>query len=134
MAWDNCRNQRVLFFVWSLFGAAHLSALFYLLFALAITASVQLVGVYQVFASLIIPALAVRRAGKHAMFAVWLLGVTSYAVGLVVSALLDLPSGSVIVWVLALFGMAGSVLVKRFTAAHAGAGGEMCKESSVTPE
>ncbi len=33
---------------------------FYLIFALAITASVQLVGVYLVFASLILPALAVR--------------------------------------------------------------------------
>ena len=32
--------------------------LFYALFALAITASVQLVGVYLVFASLIVPALA----------------------------------------------------------------------------
>ena len=34
---------------------------FYLLFALAVTASVQLVGVYLVFTSLIVPALAVRR-------------------------------------------------------------------------
>ena len=33
---------------------------FYLLFALAVTASVQLVGVYLVFTSLIVPALAVR--------------------------------------------------------------------------
>ena len=34
---------------------------FYLIFALAITASVQLIGVYLVFASFILPALAARR-------------------------------------------------------------------------
>src|SRR5512143_3861957 len=39
---------------------------FYLIFALAITASVQLVGVYLVFASLILPALAVRRQPPRA--------------------------------------------------------------------
>ena len=36
---------------------------FFLLFALVITASMQLVGVYVVFASLILPALAARRGG-----------------------------------------------------------------------
>jgi zinc/manganese transport system permease protein len=91
------------------------SALFYILFALAITASVQLVGVYLVFASLIIPSLAVRRSGKYALFAAYLLGTASYAAGLIVSALLDLPSGAVIVWLLALFGMATSLLITRFT-------------------
>lgn len=41
---------------------------FYLIFALAITASVQLVGVYLVFASLILPALATRRLiGRRAL-------------------------------------------------------------------
>ena len=35
---------------------------FYLLFGLSVTASVQLVGVYLVFATLIIPALATRHA------------------------------------------------------------------------
>ena len=37
---------------------------FYLLFALAVTASVQLVGVYLVFGSLIIPGLGVRNYGQ----------------------------------------------------------------------
>jgi zinc/manganese transport system permease protein len=101
-------------FVWFGFGGSHRSVLFYVLFALAITASVQLVGVYLVFASLIIPALAVRRFGKYALFAAWLLGTASYAVGLFASALLDLPAGAVIVWVLAVFGLAGSLLSARF--------------------
>jgi zinc/manganese transport system permease protein len=102
--------------VWFGFGASHRSVLFYILFALAITASVQLVGVYLVFASLIIPALAVRRSGKYALFAAYLLGIASYAAGLIVSALLDLPAGAVIVWVLALFGVTGSLLIARIAA------------------
>jgi zinc/manganese transport system permease protein len=106
-------------FVWFGFGASHRSVLFYILFALAITASVQLVGVYLVFASLIIPALSVRRSGKYALVAAYLLGIASYAVGLVLSALLDLPAGAVIVWVLALFGVTASLLIARFTATPA---------------
>ena len=75
---------------------------FYATFALAVTASVQLVGVYLVFSSLIIPALATRglrgwRRHGHALA----LGVAGYALGLGLSALFDLPSGAVIVWSLA---------------------------------
>jgi zinc/manganese transport system permease protein len=114
----------MILFVWFRFGGSHRSVLFYILFALAITASVQLVGVYLVFASLIIPALSVRRFGRYALFAAYLLGIASYAVGLVISALLDLPSGAVIVWTLALFGLAGSLLIARFTATPAGVGEE----------
>jgi zinc/manganese transport system permease protein len=112
----------VILFVWFGFGGSHRSVLFYVVFALAITASVQLVGVYLVFASLIIPALAVRRLGKYALFAAYLLGIASYAVGLFASALLDLPAGAVIVWVLAGFGVAGSLLAARFLPAPAAAG------------
>ncbi len=75
---------------------------FYLLFALAVTASVQLVGVYLVFASLIVPSLAVRhyRQGRKLPFA-YLVGVGGYGIGLVLSVMLDLPSGALIVWCLA---------------------------------
>jgi zinc/manganese transport system permease protein len=66
---------------------------FYLAFALAITASVQVVGVYLVFASLIVPALAAR-GRPSAGYAV---GIVGYAVGLLASALLDLPAGAAIV-------------------------------------
>jgi zinc/manganese transport system permease protein len=111
-------------FVWFGFGVSHRSVLFYILFALAITASVQLVGVYLVFASLIIPALAVRRFEKYALFAAYLLGIASYAAGLIVSALLDLPAGAVIVWVLALFGLAGALL-SPFHGMPAGVGADI---------
>jgi len=99
--------------VWFGFGGARRSVLFYMLFALAITASVQLVGVYLVFASLIIPALSARRAGKYALNIAFLLGITSYAAGLFLSALLDLPAGAVIVWVLAFIGLFVSLLIAR---------------------
>ena len=78
---------------------------FYLLFALTVTASVQLVGVYLVFSSLIIPALATLRLnllGKHRLFWGYCIGISGYAAGLVVSTVTDLPSGPMIVWCLAL--------------------------------
>ena len=79
------------------------SAGFYTLFAIAITVSVQLVGVYLVFASLIIPALAtVGRAARSGYGMSAVIGISGYAAGLVLSALLDLPSGAVIVWMIAL--------------------------------
>ena len=75
---------------------------FYLLFALSVTVSVQLVGVYLVFASLIVPALATRKmAEKSGLLWAYVLGASGYIVGLVLSALLDLPTGAVIVWSLA---------------------------------
>lgn len=81
-------------------------AAFYLLFAFAVTTSVQLVGIYLVFASLIIPALAVRTLPAHRRLAVgYLIGALAYLVGLALSAQFDLPSGAVIVWVLAGMGL-----------------------------
>jgi len=73
---------------------------FYVLFALAVTASVQLVGVYLVFASLIVPALAVRHIKKHALWLGYLIGSSGYLLGMVGSSLFDLPSGPLIVWCL----------------------------------
>lgn len=75
---------------------------FYLLFACAVTLSVQLAGVYLVFASLIVPALAVRRMpGFLGLVAGWVIGALGYASGLVLSALFDLPSGAIVVCALA---------------------------------
>jgi zinc/manganese transport system permease protein len=76
--------------------------LFYGLFAFAITASVQLVGVYLVFASLIMPALAtVGIEGPRRLALAYATGACGYIIGLVLSAVLDLPSGAMIVWTLA---------------------------------
>lgn len=75
---------------------------FYAVFALVITTSVQLVGVYLVFASLVIPALAVRRwQGKGGLVCGWVLGASGYLTGLYCSLHLDLPAAPLIVWILA---------------------------------
>jgi len=89
---------------------------FYGAFALAITASVQLVGVYLVFSSLIIPALATRaHGGPNRTFMGYGLGAAGYAFGLALSALFDLPSGAVIVWTLAVCAMLGALLWRPAT-------------------
>src|SRR6266700_6173101 len=73
---------------------------FYVLFALAVTVSVQLVGLYLVFATLIVPPLATRKMARRRLAAAWILGAAGYALGLALSTATDLPSGPVIVWML----------------------------------
>jgi zinc/manganese transport system permease protein len=91
----------LLAFMW-LRGGKLAGLLFYALFALAITASVQLVGVYLVFASLIVPALATAgMRGRGRLAAAYAIGALGYILGLGLSAVLDLPSGAMIVWTLA---------------------------------
>jgi len=76
---------------------------FYLLFALAVTVSVQLVGVYLVFASLIVPSLGVRNfSPRRRLPLAFAIGLSGYAAGLILSTLYDLPAGALIVWCLAL--------------------------------
>ena len=77
---------------------------FYLTFSLAVTASVQLVGIYLVFASLILPALACRHISQEnkRLFFAYGIGLLGYILGLVASLLFDLPTGAIIVWTLLL--------------------------------
>jgi len=71
---------------------------FYLLFALVVTQSVQLVGIYLVFTSLIVPALAAKRFAERYRLAIgYGVGLIGYVLGLVASSLFDLPTGAVIV-------------------------------------
>ncbi len=86
---------------------------FYALFAVAVTVSVQLVGLYLVFATLIVPPLATRHMARHRLAAAWALGAVGYAVGLALSTALDLPSGPVIVWVLCAVGLLWQALAKK---------------------
>jgi zinc/manganese transport system permease protein len=79
---------------------------FYLLFACAVTASVQLVGVYLVFTTLIVPALATRRMPRGRLAACYLLGALGYGAGLVLSALTDLPAGPLVVCTMTALGIA----------------------------
>ena len=81
---------------------------FYLLFALTVTFSVQLVGVFLVFTSLIAPALASRhRNGRRGLAFAYAIGALGYGLGLAASAWWDLPSGAAIVCVLCLLATAG---------------------------
>lgn len=106
-------TNAVLVALW--FGGARRSPLaFYLLFAVAITVAVQVVGVYLVFASLIVPALAAhglpaRRA--HAL--AYAVGAAGYAAGLAASAGFDLPAGAVIVCAIVAAGLGAALLMRR---------------------
>ncbi len=92
---------------------------FYAVFAAAVTLSVQLAGVYLVFASLILPALAVRGlAGWRGLVPAWLLGALGYALGLVASALMDWPSGAVIVCAIAGLSLGLGLARGRGVASH----------------
>lgn len=86
---------------------------FYALFAIAITASVQLVGIYLVFASLIVPALATHKLQQYRMAHAFAIGITGYALGLLISIWLDLPAGAAIVWTMACTGMAAAIWKRR---------------------
>jgi zinc/manganese transport system permease protein len=79
---------------------------FYVLFALAVTVSVQLVGLYLVFATLIVPPLATRRMRRYRLATAWTLAAVGYAAGLIISTATDLPTGAVIVWTLVGVGLA----------------------------
>jgi len=97
-------------FLWLRFKSKR-RVLFYPLFAFAITGSVQLVGVYLVFASLIIPALtAYAYSLKKPFVAAYTVGIMGYGLGLVFSAVLDLPSGAVVVWAMAILALIGKFI------------------------
>ncbi len=88
--------------------------LFYPLFAITVTVSVQLVGVYLVFASLIVPAIAVRRlpGGRGLAFG-YGVGALGYAAGLLLSLWFDLPAGAIIVWTLSGCALIAALLAAR---------------------
>jgi len=89
---------------------------FYLLFAITVTGSVQLVGVLLVFASLVMPALLVRQLENRRAL-IWAYGhaTLGYLIGFVFSVLFDLPTGPTIVWMLVLIGVGLSYLSKLMT-------------------
>jgi zinc/manganese transport system permease protein len=84
--------------VWFTLGEKIGRSGFYLLFACAVTVSVQLVGLYLVFTTLIVPALATRHVVHRRIAIGYALGILGYAAGLVLSTVTDLPSGPAIVW------------------------------------
>jgi len=87
---------------------------FYLLFAVSVTVSVQLVGIYLVFASLMVPALATRALRAYPLAAGYAVGLVGYLLGLLLSTFFDLPTGAVIVWTLAAAALASAPLFGRW--------------------
>ena len=66
---------------------------FFVLFAVVITSSVQLVGVYVVFASLILPALAARKGEGYVLWRAYTSGAVAVIAAILISAAADLPAG-----------------------------------------
>lgn len=87
---------------------------FYLIFAIVVTTSVQIVGVYLVFATLIFPALGAQGspAGSRLApaYAISILGVLG---GLFLSVVTDYPTGPSLVWALAASALIGAVLITK---------------------
>ena len=92
---------------------------FYVVFAIAVTASVQIVGIYLVFASLIIPALATQSMPRKKRLLVgYATGAVSFFVGIVLSAILDLPTGAIIVWTMAGVALVVGLVSSRYPSGH----------------
>ncbi len=89
---------------------------FYLVFACAVTVSVQLVGLFLVFVTLVVPALATFYSRRLRYTRAYCVGVLGYSAGLGASALTDLPSGAMIVCAMVAVGM----LAARFGGSRAG--------------
>lgn len=83
--------------LWGFLPSARQGLWFYVLFACAITSSVQLAGVYVVFAALIFPAVACALVKRNAVMIAWAFSLASIISGLFISTLSDLPAGPVIV-------------------------------------
>lgn len=105
---------------WFGIGMARLGRVgFYLLFGLAVTASVQMVGIYLVFSTLIIPALAARNATRLRLAKAYAVGALGYLFGLIASIVFDLPTGAIIVWAMAVVGIGFSSVERGRSAAAA---------------
>lgn len=95
----------VILAIWLAFGARIGRIGFYILFAIAVTISVQLVGLYLVFTTLVVPAYATRRLVRFRLTACWMLGAVGYVAGLGISLVSDLPPGPLIVCAMTVLGI-----------------------------
>ena len=83
--------------VWFNRGTSH-SPIFYYIFPIAITFSVQIAGIYLVFASLILPAIATCNIkGKNKLISGYVVALISITAGLFFAVLFDMPTGPMIV-------------------------------------
>ena len=98
--------------LWFGLGARLGRAGFYAIFACVVTISVQLVGLYLVFITLVVPALATWYGRDRRLLKGYAIGALGYAFGLLASLAFDLPSGPMIVCAVALLGLLGFTLGK----------------------
>jgi len=103
--------------LWFAVPAIRRGGWFFVLFAIVVTASVQLVGVYVVFASLILPALAVNRMRQASVGLAMGLSAIAVISGIILSTALDLPAGPVLVFAFAAVTII-TRLVTRGTSSH----------------
>jgi zinc/manganese transport system permease protein len=104
--------------LWFFANLAKRRVLFYAAFAVTITASVQLVGVFLVFASLIIPVLAASSLPRSRQLpAAYGVGLLGYIAGLLASATLDVPTGAAVVCALAAIAVIFAALCGKRVAA-----------------
>jgi zinc/manganese transport system permease protein len=102
---------------WFTYGARMGRIGFYLVFACAVTVAVQLVGLYLVFATLIIPALSTRLCSRWRMGLAYAVAALSYGAGLALSMVSDLPAGPLIVCCMTATGLAVFLLSRPARAA-----------------
>lgn len=92
---------------------------FYMIFAVAVTTSVQVVGVYMVFALLIFPGLgAFALPHGPRLIAAYGLATIGIFLGLMVSVVSDYPTGPTLVWSLAIVALGGALALPRLLKAH----------------
>ncbi len=88
---------------------------FYLSFALLISLSLPLLGLYLVFATLIVPALVAQRSRRRPVPTALAVGAASYGFGLLLSWHRDWPSGPSVVLALILCGAVAMVVADVLT-------------------
>jgi zinc/manganese transport system permease protein len=98
LAWV-CVASALIIAAWFVFGARIGR------FACAVTVAVQLVGLYLVFATLIVPALATRLLSRGRISIGYAIAALSYAVGLAGSLATDLPAGPLVVCAMTVVGL-----------------------------
>jgi len=91
---------------------------FYVLFGCAVTVSVQLVGLFLVFTTLVVPALATFYSRSVRLAKAYVIGALGYALGLIVSVITDLPSGAMIVCAIVAVGIVMAFISTRRAALH----------------
>ncbi len=78
---------------------------FYVLFGCAVTVSVQLVGLFLVFTTLVVPTLMTFYSRHLRLLKAYTIGALGYAAGLLASVVTDLPSGPMIVCAIVVVGI-----------------------------